>query len=161
MSYLSGMTSKFYFATMLVIDCVQTKQTLCACMRACTYAWECACGYVFIWYSSKYNTLKSGHVGVYRLLWVEHLLLPSVTSIWCRHYTIVCMFQVIETAFTALKTSTTDPFYRRQCWEVIRCFLVASLNLDDDKNTMQQLFSYPRYITTILGCCKMWAWIGR
>jgi len=66
------------------------------------------------------------------------------------------MFQVIETAFTALKTSTTDPFYRRQCWEVIRCFLVASLNLDDDKNTMQQLFSYPRYITRILGCCKMW-----
>jgi transformation/transcription domain-associated protein len=57
------------------------------------------------------------------------------------------MFQVIETAFTALKSSTTDPFYRRQCWEVIRCFLVASLNLDDDKNTMQQLFSYPRYIT--------------
>lgn len=53
--------------------------------------------------------------------------------------------KVIETAFTALKTSTTDPFYRRQCWEVIRCFLVASLNLDDDKNTMQQLFSYPSF----------------
>ncbi|PNF39460.1 hypothetical protein B7P43_G11090, partial [Cryptotermes secundus] len=51
--------------------------------------------------------------------------------------------KVIETAFTALKSSTTDPFYRRQCWEVIRCFLVASLNLDDDKNMMQQLFSHP------------------
>ncbi|GFG36813.1 hypothetical protein Cfor_08647 [Coptotermes formosanus] len=72
--------------------------------------------------------------------------------------------KVIETAFTALKTSTTDPFYRRQCWEVIRCFLVASLNLDDDKNTMQQLFSYPRYIATILDCRNIYSYnqaIGR
>jgi transformation/transcription domain-associated protein len=61
------------------------------------------------------------------------------------------VFQVIETAFTALKSSTTDPFYRRQCWEVIRCFLVASLNLDDDKNMMQQLFSHPRYHTEVAG----------
>ncbi|XP_069681279.1 transformation/transcription domain-associated protein isoform X3 [Periplaneta americana] len=53
--------------------------------------------------------------------------------------------KVIETAFTALKSSTTDPFYRRQCWEVIRCFLVASINLDDDKTKMQQLFSHPSF----------------
>ncbi|PSN44253.1 Transcription-associated protein 1 [Blattella germanica] len=53
--------------------------------------------------------------------------------------------KVIETAFTALKSSTTDPFYRRQSWEVIRCYLVASLNLEDEKNTMQQLFSDPSF----------------
>lgn len=31
--------------------------------------------------------------------------------------------KVIETAFNALKTSTTDPFYWKQSWEVIRCYL--------------------------------------
>lgn len=30
---------------------------------------------------------------------------------------------VIETAFNALKSSTTDPFYWRQSWDVIRCYL--------------------------------------
>ena len=51
---------------------------------------------------------------------------------------------MIETAFTALKSSSTHSFYRRQSWEVIRCYLVASVSLEDDKNVMQQLFSDPR-----------------
>ncbi|XP_041986434.1 transcription-associated protein 1 isoform X2 [Aricia agestis] len=54
--------------------------------------------------------------------------------------------KVIETAFTALKSSTTDPFYRRQCWEVLRCYLAASLNLDDDKSTLQKLFNHPSFV---------------
>ncbi|XP_050675423.1 transcription-associated protein 1 [Leptidea sinapis] len=53
--------------------------------------------------------------------------------------------KVIETAFSALKSSTTDPFYRRQCWEVLRCYLAASLNLDDDRATLQKLFNHPSF----------------
>ncbi|GBP38089.1 hypothetical protein EVAR_95217_1 [Eumeta japonica] len=54
--------------------------------------------------------------------------------------------KVIETAFTALKSSTTDPFYRRQCWEVLRCYLASSLCLEDDKPTLQKLFSHPSFV---------------
>ncbi|XP_045458905.1 transcription-associated protein 1 [Melitaea cinxia] len=54
--------------------------------------------------------------------------------------------KIIETAFSALKSSTTDPFYRRQCWEVLRCYLAASLNLDDDKATLHKLFSHPSFL---------------
>ncbi|XP_053690427.1 transcription-associated protein 1 [Sabethes cyaneus] len=53
--------------------------------------------------------------------------------------------KVIETAFNALKTSTTDPFYWRQSWEVIRCYLSASISLDDDKHTLQKLFMHPSF----------------
>lgn len=48
--------------------------------------------------------------------------------------------KAIETALTALSFKTTDDFYRRQSWETIRCFLAASINLDDDKHTLQKLF---------------------
>ncbi|XP_022821038.1 transformation/transcription domain-associated protein isoform X3 [Spodoptera litura] len=54
--------------------------------------------------------------------------------------------KVIETAFSALKSSMTDPFYRRQCWEVLRCFLASSLHLDDDKQTLQKLFNHPSFV---------------
>lgn len=54
--------------------------------------------------------------------------------------------KVIETAFAALKSSTTDPFYRKQCWEVLRCYLAASLNLDDDRETLQKLFNHPSFL---------------
>ncbi|CAK1549719.1 unnamed protein product [Leptosia nina] len=54
--------------------------------------------------------------------------------------------KVIETAFAALKSSTTDPFYRRQCWEVLRCYLAASLNLEDDKATLQKLLNHPSFL---------------
>lgn len=53
--------------------------------------------------------------------------------------------KVIDTAMTALKTSTSDPFYRRQAWEVIRCFLVASIQLHDKKSALQTLFSHPSF----------------
>ncbi|CAH0749160.1 unnamed protein product [Diatraea saccharalis] len=54
--------------------------------------------------------------------------------------------KVIETAFSALKSSTTDPFYRKQCWEVLRCYLASSLNLDDDRQTLMKLFNHPSFI---------------
>lgn len=52
--------------------------------------------------------------------------------------------KVIETAVNALKSSTTDSFYHKQCWEVIRCYLSASLNLTDKKNRVLALFLYDR-----------------
>lgn len=53
--------------------------------------------------------------------------------------------KVIETAFNALKSSTTDPFYWRKSWDVIRCYLAASLQLEDDKHTLQKLFMHPSF----------------
>jgi len=57
--------------------------------------------------------------------------------------------KVVETAFNALKSSSTEPgFYRKQCWEVIRCYLVASLkpqNLAEEKRTMLKLLSHPSF----------------
>lgn len=48
--------------------------------------------------------------------------------------------KIIETAFNALKQSGTDSYYRKQAWEVLNCFLLASLNLGDDKNTLINMF---------------------
>ncbi|KAI4454767.1 ataxia telangiectasia mutated atm -related [Holotrichia oblita] len=53
--------------------------------------------------------------------------------------------KVIETAFNALKQSTTDSFYRKQAWEVINCYLAASLNINDDKSTLINLFMHHSY----------------
>lgn len=53
--------------------------------------------------------------------------------------------KIVETAFNALKSSTTDPFYRKQCWEVIKGFLVANIQQDDNRHNMQQLFSHPSF----------------
>ena len=42
--------------------------------------------------------------------------------------------KVIETAFNELKSSSTETgFYRKQFWDVIKCYLVSSLYLDDEK----------------------------
>lgn len=54
--------------------------------------------------------------------------------------------KVVETAANALKSSTTDSFYRRQAWEVINCYLTASLNLKDDKNFLINLFLHPSFL---------------
>lgn len=48
--------------------------------------------------------------------------------------------KIIETAFNALKQSNTDPYYRKQAWEVINSYLAASRNLTDDKKTLINLF---------------------
>ncbi|XP_008557972.1 transformation/transcription domain-associated protein [Microplitis demolitor] len=41
---------------------------------------------------------------------------------------------IIETAFTALKSNTTDSFYRKQCWQVINCYLASVLQLNTEIN---------------------------
>lgn len=63
--------------------------------------------------------------------------------------------KIIETAFTALKTSNTEPWYRRQCWEVIRCFLIGSMQFDEEKHLVNKLFTHPSFregeISTVHG----------
>ena len=50
---------------------------------------------------------------------------------------------IIETAFNALKSSTTEPgFYRKQCWEIIRCFLLSSIQPDNDRQQTLKLLSH-------------------
>ena len=54
--------------------------------------------------------------------------------------------KIIETAFNALKSSSTEPFYRRQSWEVVRCYLLASLQIDADRMLMQRLLSHQTFV---------------
>ncbi|XP_052871771.1 transcription-associated protein 1 isoform X2 [Anopheles cruzii] len=60
--------------------------------------------------------------------------------------------RVIETAFNALKSSATEPFYWHQSWEVIHCYLAASITLDDDKYTLQKLFMHPSFTENNVQC---------
>ena len=53
--------------------------------------------------------------------------------------------QAIDSALTTLKSSSTDGYHRRQAWDLIKCFLVAVMNLEDDANTMQHLFTHPSF----------------
>lgn len=57
--------------------------------------------------------------------------------------------RAVETALNALKASNTEAFYRKQSWEVIKGFLVASLNLDDEKKSLTYLFTHARYVTHV------------
>lgn len=74
-----------------------------------------------------------------------YLLVFEVFSLFITkliHLSFNMFFQVIESALGALKHSNTDSFYRRLSWDVIRCFLVASLHVDDDMPSMHKLFSH-------------------
>ncbi|XP_053373271.1 transformation/transcription domain-associated protein-like isoform X1 [Mercenaria mercenaria] len=53
--------------------------------------------------------------------------------------------KAIDAALTALKCSSTDTYYRRQAWELIKCFLVSVMNLEDDKPTLDNLFNHPSF----------------
>ncbi|KAJ8314001.1 hypothetical protein KUTeg_008562 [Tegillarca granosa] len=58
--------------------------------------------------------------------------------------------KAIDAALTALKCSTTDNYVRRQAWELIKCFLVSVMNLEDDKQSLSYLFSHPRLVNDIV-----------
>ncbi|XP_074658755.1 transformation/transcription domain-associated protein-like [Tubulanus polymorphus] len=53
--------------------------------------------------------------------------------------------KVIEAALNALKSSSTEPFYRKQAWEIIKCFLVSAMSLDDEKQSITHLFSHTSF----------------
>nr|XP_018903777.1 PREDICTED: transformation/transcription domain-associated protein isoform X3 [Bemisia tabaci] len=53
--------------------------------------------------------------------------------------------KILETAVNFLKSPTTELFYRRQCWEIVKSYTVASIRLDDDRLSMLKLFSHPSF----------------
>ncbi|XP_058123036.1 transcription-associated protein 1 [Anopheles ziemanni] len=90
-----------------------------------------------------------------KLKYQEHNIThPAVVAYFQDHRNPInfAVDKVIETAFNALKCSTTDPFYWRQSWEVIRCYLAASITLDDDKYTLQKLFMHPSFTENNVQC---------
>ncbi|XP_078728881.1 transformation/transcription domain-associated protein isoform X3 [Lampetra fluviatilis] len=72
---------------------------------------------------------------------------PSVTVEFpdCKASIQLPMEKAIETALDCLKSASTEPYYRRQAWEVIRCFLVAMMCLDDSKVPLHQLLAHPSF----------------
>ncbi|OQR70315.1 Transformation/transcription domain-associated protein-like [Tropilaelaps mercedesae] len=57
------------------------------------------------------------------------------------------MNRLIETAFDALKLSTTDPFYRQRCWDLIKGYLLSHMQPLDGNVSVQTLFSDPAFST--------------
>jgi transformation/transcription domain-associated protein len=53
--------------------------------------------------------------------------------------------KAIDTALATLKSTSADVYHKRQAWELIRCFLVSVMNLEDDKNTVQHLFTHSSF----------------
>ncbi|XP_034562998.1 transformation/transcription domain-associated protein [Notolabrus celidotus] len=72
---------------------------------------------------------------------------PSIKSEFtdCKASIQLPMEKAIETALDCLKSANTEPYYRRQAWEVIKCFLVAMTSLDDNKHALYQLLSHPNF----------------
>ena len=52
---------------------------------------------------------------------------------------------VIEAALNTLKSFSAEVFNRKQAWEVIKCYLVATLNLEDDKSSLTHLFFHTSF----------------
>ncbi|BFZ01386.1 hypothetical protein BsWGS_04423 [Bradybaena similaris] len=53
--------------------------------------------------------------------------------------------KAIETAVSVLKSSVIDTYNRQQACELIRCFLISVMNLEDDKSAILNLFSHPSF----------------
>ncbi|XP_058851892.1 transformation/transcription domain-associated protein isoform X5 [Acipenser ruthenus] len=72
---------------------------------------------------------------------------PSITTEFsdCKASIQLPMEKAIETALDCLKSANTEPYYRRQAWEVIKCFLVAMMSLDDNKHALYQLLAHPNF----------------
>uniref|UniRef100_A0A670YI66 Transformation/transcription domain associated protein n=1 Tax=Pseudonaja textilis TaxID=8673 RepID=A0A670YI66_PSETE len=72
---------------------------------------------------------------------------PSITAEFsdCKASIQLPMEKAIETALDCLKSANTEPYYRRQAWEVIKCFLVAMMSLDDNKHALYQLLAHPNF----------------
>uniref|UniRef100_A0A8D0CJ78 Transformation/transcription domain-associated protein n=1 Tax=Scleropages formosus TaxID=113540 RepID=A0A8D0CJ78_SCLFO len=72
---------------------------------------------------------------------------PSITAefVDCKASIQIPMEKAIETALDCLKSANTEPYYRRQAWEVIKCFLVAMTSLEDNKHALYQLLAHPNF----------------
>lgn len=55
--------------------------------------------------------------------------------------------QAIETALSVLRSTTSaELFYRQHAWDAVRCYLVASVSLDDDEQLQTYFFTHPRCV---------------
>ncbi|KAB7505950.1 Transformation/transcription domain-associated protein [Armadillidium nasatum] len=54
--------------------------------------------------------------------------------------------KIIDAALVALRASSTESWYRQQCWEVIRGFLIGSLQIDEDRFMVSKLLTHPSFI---------------
>uniref|UniRef100_A0A9J7X4I4 Transformation/transcription domain-associated protein n=1 Tax=Cyprinus carpio carpio TaxID=630221 RepID=A0A9J7X4I4_CYPCA len=72
---------------------------------------------------------------------------PSIKAEFtdCKASVQLPMEKAIETALDCLKSANTEPYYRRQAWEVIKCFLVAMTSLEDNKHALYQLLAHPNF----------------
>ena len=61
------------------------------------------------------------------------------------YFTILFTIQSVECALQALKATNTDMFYRKHAWQLIKCFLVSAVNLDDDKTTLSHLLVHHNF----------------
>uniref|UniRef100_T1JAK1 Transformation/transcription domain-associated protein n=1 Tax=Strigamia maritima TaxID=126957 RepID=T1JAK1_STRMM len=55
--------------------------------------------------------------------------------------------KIVETAVNTIKVNSSDPYYRKYSWEVVRCYLISSLQLNDEKHLTQQLLHHPSFAT--------------
>lgn len=78
------------------------------------------------------------------LICYEHCHLGNETGQFCNKNCLRLLPKAIETALDCLKSANTEPYYRRQAWEVIKCFLVAMTSLEDNKHALYQLLSHPK-----------------
>lgn len=57
-------------------------------------------------------------------------------------------FQVIDSALTVLKSSNADgQFYRQKSWCIVRDYLFAAMNLDDNKQVLFALLTHEDFKT--------------
>ena len=77
----------------------------------------------------------------------------SVTFHECRGDVSLPAERVVESALATLKARQTELFYYRTAWDVIRCYLVATMSVDDDKKTLTCLFTHSR-------CVRACVWVA-
>ena len=53
--------------------------------------------------------------------------------------------RIIESALKTLKARSSEAFYCRKAWSVVHCFLVATINTEDDKKVINFLFTHAGY----------------
>lgn len=54
--------------------------------------------------------------------------------------------QIIESAFAALKNSSTESFYLTESWNVIRFYLAATMEVNDDENTLYNFLTHRSFV---------------
>lgn len=64
---------------------------------------------------------------------------PSIKAIYSDKEVRFPVSQIIESAYAALKNPSTELFYMQESWNVIRCFLAASIDMSDDQFTLYSL----------------------